>query len=275
MVSTEGFQRFSELDTKINQVEGVNDAKKKHETLAKKGNWILEGEQVSRNDFLFTPFLKSLYMERNAFGWDLDDSIYRIFQTEFLEYDVKNDCLTIPHACEANWIDSLENPLTRVRDADPLSRSVVELGELFADTFALCWTSSTFPRSDDWNAFSHGRAATRIEVKPRALLDQLMCLEDDGYMFRAWLGKVNYLPPKEIMSKQTAQHVYSLLESSGSEIALASMMVSDGYEDEEEVRLIFKYNPRSEWVCKNVELSERFIRIPFDWNGVILDRKEG
>ncbi|SEA62661.1 hypothetical protein SAMN05216411_11533 [Nitrosospira multiformis] len=56
--------------------------------------------------------------------------IYRIFQQQYHDDDVKNGCLTLPRATASVWNDPLENPLASVTMTDLQTGQPLHLGSV-------------------------------------------------------------------------------------------------------------------------------------------------
>lgn len=192
--------------------------------------------------------------------------IYRIFKEQHYQDDRRDGCLTLPRADANIWSSSLENPLASVTQPDSVTGQTVDLGSAVRDFFALCWTSRVSPTKDDWDNFSHGKAAVRIETTIGKLLDRVMVLADPGYMHRAWVIDVDYRPTGTILAMQTPDELHRRLESTGSMLALSAATVQTSFCDEDEVRFIFDHS-----ITPHIAtlLSGHLIRLPFNWTDFV------
>lgn len=204
------------------------------------------------------------YQRRNSFGLDPTMKIYRIFQERHYQDDLMNACLTMPRADANVWSSPLENPLSLVKKKDPVTGQFVHLGSVVQEFFALCWTSREYPTQDDWAAFSHGKAAVRVETTIGKLLDRVMLLTDSNYMHRAWVIDADYQPGGTIRAMQKPEEVERRMESSGALLALSAATIQTSYNDENEVRLLFDNGILPQVSTK---IGRDLIRLPFDWNG--------
>lgn len=72
--------------------------------------------------------MRTQYKKRNSFGLDLSQKIYRIFQKDFFDKDVKEGYLTLPKASSTVWKDPLGNPLSDTQIIDPATGKNINLG---------------------------------------------------------------------------------------------------------------------------------------------------
>jgi hypothetical protein len=206
------------------------------------------------------------YQRRNCFGLDLSTKIYRIFQEDYYQEDRDKNQLTLPRADAVIWGSALENPLAAVNEPDPATGGTIDLGSAVRSFFALCWTSRPYATQDDWESFSHGRRAVRIETTIGKLLDRVMLRSDPAYMHRAWVIDVDYQSPSNIRAMQTANGVWQRLESTGHQLALSAATVQTSYKDENEVRFLFDAGIEPK---VSTEVSPDLLTLNFQWNGFV------
>jgi hypothetical protein len=209
------------------------------------------------------------YQRRNSFGLDPNMKIYRIFQQQYHDKDVKNGCLTLPLATASVWNDQLENPLASVTVTDPQTGQPLHLGSVVSRFYALCWTRRAVPTATDWASFSHGAPAVRIGTTVGKLLDRVMSMSDPAYMHRSWLVDVDYMEPHLIQQMKAPDEVYGRMESTGSMLALSAAIVRTDFSDEDEVRFLFDHGIRPAWDAVTTSTSPALVRLPFDWNGFV------
>ncbi|QPS09611.1 hypothetical protein I6G66_06195 [Delftia acidovorans] len=206
------------------------------------------------------------YQRRNCFGLDPSMRIYRIFQKIYYTSDVENGRLTLPRADAVLWGSRLENPLADVSDIDPLTGQDIDYGNLTRNFHALCWTSRPEATQDDWDNFSHGSEAIRIGTTIGKLLDRVMNRHDPSYMNRSWIIDADYRSKSHIEAMKSVNEVKRRMESTGAQFALSAATIETFFRDENEVRFIFD---NGIYPQESSQVSEKFISIPFDWNGFV------
>ena len=216
-----------------------------------------------------SPSMFRQYQQRNSFGLDRNQRIHRIFQRQFLDQDMADQCLTLPNATASIWKDDLENPLSTVHAVDPVTGLGIDLGRLTGSFFALCWTQKPDPTSSDWGNFSHGGPAVRVSTTVGKLMDRTMFVGDASYMHRVWLIEAIYEDSSEIVRMRNPGGVYARLESQGALLALSAATVRSCHSAEDEIRLLFDGSVQP-LPSGATELTEpRRIRIPFNWQGFV------
>lgn len=206
------------------------------------------------------------YQQRNSFGLAPNMKIYRIFQQQYYDDDVKNGCLTLPRATATVWNDPLENPLASVTVSDQETGLPLHLGSVVSNFYALCWTQRAVPTAEDWASFTHGMPAIRIGTTAGKLLDRVMQRYDLSYMHRSWLVDVDYMERQLIQQMKTPDELYGRMESTGSLLALSAAVVRTEFSDENEVRFLFDNGVFPKWSAVTTSSSPDLIRLPFNWN---------
>jgi len=218
------------------------------------------------------------YTRRNMFDIEPEKKIYRIFQRDFLEYDMSHNIITLPVASAGSWEDPLENPLANVSGLDEVSGASIDYGALVRSFHALCWTQREKARSSDWSSFSHGKPAIRITTTAGKLMQRLVRSDDSGYMHRTWLVNIEYVESDRIQAMQNLTEVLSRIESTGTLLVLTAAMVRTTFQDESEVRLIFdrSLSPLPSGVTYDMNSGPvPLVRIPFDWADFIENSEDG
>lgn len=209
------------------------------------------------------------YQRRNSFGLERDMMIYRIFQQDYYEQDVRSGCLTLPLASASVWGDSLENPLASVEQPDAVTGWKVELGSVVKGFYGLCWTRRARPTKEDWSSFSHGKPAVRIATTVGKLLDRAMQISDPSYMHRSWVIDVDYQAPDLIRQMKTPSEVFGRMESTGAMLALSAATIQTGFSDEEEVRFLFDNGILPPCTAVTTLAGGDLVRLPFNWSGFV------
>lgn len=209
------------------------------------------------------------YQRRNSFGLDLNMKIYRIFQQDYYEQDVRSGCLTLPLASASVWGDALENPLASVEQPDAVTGGKIDLGSVVKGFYALCWTQRAQPTNEDWSNFSHGKPAVRIATTVGKLLDRVMQISDSCYMHRSWVIDVDYKAPDLIRQMKTPSEVFNRMESTGAMLALSAATIQTGFSDEEEVRFLFDNKITPTWNSVTTLKNGSLVCLPFNWNDFV------
>lgn len=209
------------------------------------------------------------YMRRNMLGIQPEMKIHRIFQSAFLEDDIRHNRITLPAASAGFWKDPLENPLVNVAGVDEVTGSDIDYGSLVRSFHALCWTQRERASSSDWSSFSHGKPATRITTSAGKLMGRLVNRGDSSYMHRTWLVEVEYAKENRIKALQNPSEALNRMESTGALLALSAATVRSSFKDESEVRLLYDTSliPRPSGVT--LDESKGLVHIPFDWDDFI------
>ncbi|MFB1056745.1 hypothetical protein [Vibrio diabolicus] len=216
--------------------------------------------------------MKPLYIEQNAFDVDLDTPIYRVMELQHLYADVSNNVLTHVKACKETWGDDYENPLLQVEYTEEVTGEKLTLAGIVDDFYGLSWTYDDVERSSNWQAFSYGREAVRIKSTPRKLLNALMSLDDNFFMLHHYIGKVNYYDADDLVQYFKQTHYEHHLDSLGQGAVLSLMALRNCFESEQEVRLLYSYDPSSnDWVAQNVAKPQGLplCRVPINWAQIL------
>lgn len=236
-------------------------------------------KEICKLDFRGEPIrgeaIFSQFKRRNSFGLDRDKKLHRIFQSKFLEDDIAGRFLTLPRARAALWKDHLENPLSSVFDVDIATGYKIHLGSLVSSFHALCWTHRQDATPADWHYFSHGTKSVRISTTVGKLMDRVMRLDDPAFASRAWLVEVEYNDPSLIEQLRHPAEVYRRMRcQQGALLALSAAVVRTEHSHEDEVRLLF--DPAVIPAFATIPTgSPDLIRIPFNWDGFIVDQEDG
>lgn len=220
---------------------------------------------------LFSSEMLEQFKLRNSFGLDPSMPIHRIFQKDYFQKDFNEGCLTLPAASANVWEDPLENPFADVIGIDTVTGGIIEYGSLVKSFYALCWTDRQHPTNSDWENFSHGKKAVRISTTVGKLLDRLMSNNDRLYMHRFWLINVEYKNPSFIQAMKNPAVVMNHMESTGSRLAASAAVVRTQFSNEDEVRLLIDDSikpeiPDASYFCEG---NRNYLRIPFNWHGLI------
>lgn len=214
--------------------------------------------------------LAPLYVRANAFNVDLDAPISRICRLDHLIEDLERGTLTHIRASASIWNDPLENPLFDVGYPDPISGGSIDLNPIVGSFYALCWTKETTENMQAWNAFAKTPNYVRLTTTPRKLLERLMRREDEYYMFHHYIGGVSYRSPTDIETWRDSTDYPDHLDSLGHGIITSLTVIREGFQSEQEVRLLYSHMPdSSDWVKNNVPADESLAKIPFDWGGLV------
>ena len=218
------------------------------------------------------------YTRRNMFDIEPEKKIYRIFQSDLLEYDISHNIITLPAASAGSWQDPLENPLANVSGLDEVSSARIDYGACVRSFYALCWTQREKARPSDWSSFSHGKPAVRITTTAGKLMQRLVSSDDSGYMHRTWLVNIEYVESNRIQAMQNVDEVLSRIETTGTLLVLTAAIVRTTFEDESEIRLIYdgSLSPLPSGVISDMNSGPvPLLRIPFDWTDFIENSENG
>lgn len=218
--------------------------------------------------------LKKIQMEiACSYGINLDTKIYRVLKAEHLIDDLENNMFTLPQISTNTWGNSSgENPLSKME-------YFLEDGTKFSinlnDYFGSCWSTSADAEAS-FREFGSGLDTIRIESTVEKILEELMNIGDVFYTLHYHVGPITYKNESEIRNwfKQTPYDAH--LDSSGTGLAQSLLLLADKFEEEEEVRFVYLYQPQqdNQWVKKNVNLIRTSQNIlmckhPFNWDGII------
>jgi hypothetical protein len=215
--------------------------------------------------------MKPLYIEQSALNVDLDKPIYRIFQVDYLKYDIANGILTHVKASPLTWGDPFENPLLNHEYLDKVTGGKFTINGVVGDFYALSWTTDEIEDIENWDGFSHGNPSIRIKTTPRKLLEHLMRIEDEYFMLHHYIGKVEYRTQQEIIDWRDNSDYTAHLDTLGQGAALSLMALRTQFSDEKEVRLLYSYSPQpdTQWVNSNVKIIGNICQHPFNWKNTI------
>ena len=215
--------------------------------------------------------IKPLYLEQNTFDIGIDEPIYRIFQLKHLKADISRKTLTHIRVRPESWGSQYENPLLSATFKDLQTGGNITLKNLLGDYYALSWTKSANESRGAWSKFSHSKPAVRVESTPRLLLDHLMCVQDQWFMLRHFVGLVLYEDKTTIDAWISDPDYSKHLDSLGHTLAQSLMLLPRDFKSEEEVRLLFTLlrNSPTKWLKNNVKCKDTTCQIPFEWCGAI------
>lgn len=219
-------------------------------------------------------------VETNSFNLDLDSSIFRIFQFDYLINDITNQTLTYCKPSPEAWGDDYEAFLSRVKflipgfyeesEVNENMQYSLSMGPALDNYYALCWTADQNESKLAWDDFSYGQSAVRVKTTPRKLLSKSINVNDIFFNLSHFIGKVKYLPDKEFEDSFENTPYYEYLDSLGHGLANSFFVLGESFKHEKEVRLLYAYHPKdNEWAINNVNIVDDLCSIPFDWSGVI------
>jgi hypothetical protein len=213
---------------------------------------------------------KELYIQQNAFDVDLDTPIFRIMEIEHLISDLKSSVLTHVKACKETWEDEYENPLLQECFKEDETGENLTLAGIVDDFYGLSWTKDKNESQEAWQYFSYGKPAVRIKSTPRKLMSRLMNNEDQFFMLHHYIGKVEYHSQDEIINYFSKTHYSHHLDSLGQGAALSLMALRNQFSSEQEIRLLYSYDPNSnDWVRDNILQNGYLCPVPFNWHEAV------
>lgn len=218
--------------------------------------------------------LKSLYVERNIFDVDPDAPIFRIAQFEYLLKDIQQDQLTHTRINKVSWDDDKENPLLNKVFREASGESIT-LNGLVENMFGVCWSLSQMQSRDDWETFSHGKPAIRIESTPRKVLAAVMNDRNPFFMLNHAVGKIQYESQAKIDGYFDDNDYFKHLDPLGQHILLSLLKLRTSLADENEVRLLCDFSKNETWMAENMRLEKHWLRVPFNWSNVIVGMQPG
>jgi hypothetical protein len=136
--------------------------------------------------------------------------------------------------------------------------------------FGLCWSTDPEESFDNWDDFSHGLPAVRMQTTPRKLLSAVMNVNNPYFMLHHFIGKINYCSSQEIDDYVNKPDITDYLDSLGQELAFSVMNLRNHNSHEQEVRLVYSHSPDgNDWAKSNAQIHEGLCRLPFKWDGVL------
>lgn len=213
--------------------------------------------------------LKPLYVVQNAYDVELDDPIYRILPIEYLLKDIEASQLTHTRISADNWGDKYENPLLTRKYRDTQTGETFTLNGVVKNMFGSCWSQAALDSNDMWSMFSHGKPSVRLQSTPRKLLSAAMHVDNPYYSLHHAIGRVRYQSRAALDAYFDDPDFEKHLDSLGQGISLSLTRLHTSTEPEDEVRLLCNYMEAEPWARKNMLLTGEFLKIPFDWNGVV------
>jgi hypothetical protein len=213
---------------------------------------------------------KQIVLTENTIGTITDDTyVWRICSAKYLKQDIEQDLNTLVMPCYDTQNDTLENPL---RD------SMMDLDgqkyQLFIDMmstyYTQCWSLSD---SLDWDHFGTNGDKIRIKCKANTLFDRLMNISDKFYSLNYYMGVINYSDPQGIKDRYHTGDFESFLDANGTKLVESIMTIQERWEIEEEVRLLYIYQPQANNTFPTTHKIHgninQFCGHIFDWQDVI------
>jgi len=187
---------------------------------------------------------------------DLDKEIYRIMPIHrLLEiFDIEKLTLVKPEM----WDDPFENLLLK-GTAKTSDGKIVDFRSISDSVYGQCWT---LHKETDamWRIYSQDKQGAKVKTTIRKLIDALQFQSGQFAKVHCFIGKVNYLTQKDLVSKLMG---INLLNTSGSGIAESLIYKRKEFKHEKEVRLI--YTDKSDGVHQfKIDPYDLFDEIVFD-----------
>lgn len=185
---------------------------------------------------------------------DLDTQIYRVMPAHRLFDIFESSQLTLVQP--GKWDDPFENLILKGLINGVLER--FPASKVFRnDIFGQCWT---LKRESDamWRIYSQDKNGVRVRCTIRAILESIHRLNPDANLNSIFIGKVEYLAQKDLISKlMLVDDIY------GREVAKSLLYKRVEFNHESEVRLICTSGVGVN--CKlNVDPHKIFDEIVFD-----------
>ncbi len=214
---------------------------------------------------------KPTHVIANIFDVEPDAEIYKIMQLKYFSDDLVNNHLTHVFPSKETWGDPYENLLLKQEFKDSLTGKSLYLTGIVNDLYATCWTLEKNESIDHWNNFSRNNPAVRIKSTPRKLLSSLMNTNDYFFSLHHYIGKVIYEEVDNLCNYFSDPDWQKHLDSQGQGAALSLMRLQKDLSYEQEVRLVYQYNPNdNQWVSDNVIVQAgHFCKVPIDWRSVL------
>jgi hypothetical protein len=212
---------------------------------------------------------QSVLRENTSSGITKDTYVWRICQTKYLELDLKNDQNTLVMPCFDTQNDLLENPL---RDA--LMNLDSQKYQLFNDMMSTYYTQCWSLRSDiDWSYFGATEDVVRIKCKASVLFDRLVNISDKYYSLHYHMGLIEYKNKINITNSFKSGDFESFLDSNGTALVESIMTLHDQWTDEQEVRLLYVYQPQADNLFPTTHSIhgniKQYCSHVFDWQNAI------
>jgi hypothetical protein len=162
---------------------------------------------------------------------ELDKPVYRIMPIKRLLQCLEEKRLVL--VPPRKWDDPFENYLLSAR----VKLSSGETGgmeEMRDKVYGQCWTQH---RETDamWRIYSSDTSGAKVKTSPRRLLDALKNTDSDSADVTCFIGKVQYMNQKDLVSSLMG---IDLFNSNGSGIAKSLLYKRREFSHEREVRLI-------------------------------------
>jgi len=212
--------------------------------------------------------MRDLYIQRNAFEVDLDVPVYRIVEFQYLLEDLSDKCLSYTKIDKTNWGDSSENPLLDRTFPDAVTGSTFTLNGVVSAVYGSCWSATALDTLDQWAIFSRRNPSVRLQSTPRKLLHAAMSSDNRFYMLQHTIGKMRYAKDAEIVADFSDPDWQKHLDGLGQGSAASFLILSETLSSEDEVRLIYDHLA-GDWSKANVQIVDRFAKVPFDWSVAI------
>ncbi len=218
--------------------------------------------------------IKPLYIKRNTFGIpDNVVDIYRIFQANFFLGDVVNSEISLVRIHPLVFGDSYENPLLDKNFREE-SGELSTLNGIVKNFFGLSWTEEKEDEKWRWTEFTHENFGVRVQVSLPKFLDEIFNTKDNFFMFNHFIGKVSYYDKSEIDEWISESHHTEFLDLLGHASALSLTALQNDFEDEKEIRFLYKYRPDYNEFAKNyVKLNGQapslICKHPFNWSNIV------
>ncbi|EJD6408707.1 hypothetical protein MIB43_011620 [Providencia rettgeri] len=213
---------------------------------------------------------KPTHVIANIFDVDPDTEIYKIMQFKYFKDDVSNDQLTHIFPSKDTWGDPYENLLLTHKFKDDLTGQPLYLTGIVSDLYATCWTMEKEENIDHWESFSRNNSAVRIKSTPKKLLSSLMNINDKFFSLHHYMGRVIYEEIDDLFNYFADPCWEKHLDNQGQGAALALMRLQEDLSFEQEVRLVYQYNPNdNQWVRENVIQYNNICKVPMIWSGIL------
>lgn len=212
---------------------------------------------------------RQILKENTHGGVDPNSYVWRIFSCEYLLNDLRDDHMTLVMPCRDTQGDNLENPL---RDA--LFDLDGQKYPLFKNMMSSYFTQSWSLRNDIlWDHFGTKGDKVRLKCKAGVLFERLMNISDRYYRHNYAMGKIDYHDAEQIRERYENSDFESFLDSQGLDLIETIMILRNKWIDEEEVRLLYIYQPQADNIFPNTHKIHgdkgQFCSHVFDWQDVV------